>query len=94
MDKGKNQHPRQFQVQHLLFIFSCNFWAAELVSWNFFRRPSFSSLSFFVSLDDEVKTRLLQAEIDERISDAREASRAAKAKDREIEMLGSRLTGK
>ena len=37
---------------------------------------------------------MLQAEVDEKISAAREASRAAKAKDREIEMLGSQLIGK
>ena len=37
---------------------------------------------------------MLQAEVDEKISASREASRAAKAKDREIEMLGSQLIGK
>ena len=37
---------------------------------------------------------MLQAEVDEKISAAREASRAVKARDQEIEMLGSRLVGK
>ena len=37
---------------------------------------------------------MLQAEVDEKISAAREASRAVKARDREIEMLGSQLVGK
>ena len=37
---------------------------------------------------------MLQTEVDERISAAREASRATKAKDQEIEMLGSHLVGK
>ena len=37
---------------------------------------------------------MLQAEVDEKILAVREASRAVKARDQEIEMLGSQLVGK
>ena len=54
----------------------------------------FTFLNFTSFLEKEVVTRMLQAEVDEKISAAREASRAAKAKDQEIEMLRSQLIGK
>ena len=54
----------------------------------------FTFVKFYFFLEKEVVMRMLQAEVDEKISAAREASRTAKAKDREIEMLGSQLIGK
>ena len=48
----------------------------------------------YLFLEKELVTSMLQAEVDEKISAAREASRAVKARDREIEMLGSQLVGK